>query len=42
MVEDTDSPWPITKEEEVDAGRNEELEALVMIDLDDVAEANFT
>lgn len=42
VVDETNSPWLITKEEDVDAGRTEELETLVMIDLYDVVEANFT
>jgi hypothetical protein len=42
VVDDPDSPWLITEEEDVDAGRTEEVEALVMIDLCGVAEANFT
>lgn len=40
VVDEIYSPWLITKEEDVDAGRTEELETLVMIDLYDVAEAN--
>lgn len=42
VVDDPDSPWLITKEKDVDAGRTEEIEDLVMIDLYDAAEANFT